>query len=72
MLDKAKVVARKIQVDGTLQIVIEENGFDGNDRKAAILRHTYTIGKKVFSIQKDVQFVGTTEWLKRNVYAFSR
>lgn len=68
----ANVVAKKQLPDGTLQIITEEKGMDGNDNKPAILKHIFTIGKSVYSNVKEVKFDGTSVWLKRNAYSFKR
>jgi hypothetical protein len=70
-IDKEEVKSRKILADGTIEIITEEPGTDGNDNKPAIIRHTYTFGKKVFIKRKEVQFLGQTEWIKRNEYNYT-
>lgn len=67
-----KVLSRKKLADGSIQIITTEQGSDGNDDRSATFRHTYTIGKTIFSKRKDVQFVGTEEWGKRHAYSYSR
>ncbi len=66
------IVSRKSLSDGSVEIITKHNGQDGNDNKNAIIRKTYTIGKNKFINQKDVQFVGTTEWIKRNEYSYTK
>ena len=70
--DGNTVVSRKILADGSVEIITKHNGQDGNDNKDAIIRKTYTIGKNKFINRKDVQFVGTTEWIKRNEYSYTK
>lgn len=70
--EKAAVVSRKVLADGSLEIVTEKNGRDGNDNKRAILRHTYLFGDKKFSNTKEVKFEGEEKWILRNVYSFMR
>ena len=62
---------RKLDKDN-LEIVTEINGIDGNDNKAAVIRHTYILGSSIYSIKKEVQFVGQTQWILRNEYKFIR
>ena len=71
-IDGDRVVSRKTEPDGTLVIVTESAGKDGNDGKAATFKRTYRISAVQFSITKDVRFEGTTEWIRRHEYAFSR
>lgn len=57
---------------GNIVITTQQTGKDGNEQKEALIRHVYTIGKTVFVIRKDVQFTGTTEWIKRHEYSYSK
>lgn len=52
----------------SIEIVTEISSIDGNDNKAAIIRHTYMLGKNTYSIKKEVQFIGQTQWILRNEY----
>ncbi len=70
--DGHAVVSRKVLTDGSVEIITKHKGQDGNDDKDAIIRKTYTIGKNKFINRKDVQFVGTTEWIKRNEYSYTK
>lgn len=72
LINKSKVISKKILPNKTVEIITEINGKDGNDDKNAILKHTYIIGNNIFSIRKDVQFVGDTTWIQRNIYLFKR
>ena len=72
MLNKAKIISKKLLPDGSIQIITDINGKDGNDNKSAILRHIYTIGKNNFSNRKEVKFEGADQWIMRNEYVFSR
>ena len=44
--------------NGGFTFITEIDGEDGNDNKKAILRHTYQLNSKFFSVRKDVKFVG--------------
>jgi hypothetical protein len=70
--DGYPIVSRKTLADGSVEIITKHNGKDGNDNKNAIIRKTYTIGKNKFVNRKDVQFEGTTEWIKRNEYSYTK
>lgn len=72
MLDGELVTARKQFPDGSLQIVTEKEDVDGNDHRAARIRHTYLIGKNTFSIKKEVRFTGEEKWIQRHLFSFSR
>jgi len=71
ILGGAKVVSKET-VNEVLQIITEKEGVDGNESKKALLRHVYTIGKKKFSIRKEVKFAGDEKWILRNEYKMSR
>lgn len=72
MNDKAVIAEKKQLPNGSLQIVAERLGKDGNENKNGIIRKTFTIGKNTFTNRKDVKFEGTTEWIKRHEYSFTR
>lgn len=67
-----ETVVQKEKKSGNIIITTQKTGKDGNDQKEAIFRFTYTIGKTIFSIRKDVQFTGTTEWINRHVYNYTK
>ena len=68
----ASVTSRKVLADGSVEVITEKNGVDGNENRKAILRHTYILGKDKFSNRKDVKFVGEEKWILRNEYVFGR
>jgi hypothetical protein len=69
---KDKIVEFVKDLDGGYKMITEINGNDGNDNKKAILRHTYLLKSKTFSIIKDVKFEGTDKWIKRNEYLLNQ
>jgi hypothetical protein len=71
-IDAAVVISKRKLKDGSLEIITEEQGKDGNDNQKAILRKTYTVSETVLRIRKDVQFEGTTQWIKRHEYVYSK
>jgi hypothetical protein len=56
----------------SIEIVTAFTGIDGNDNKAAVIHHTYLLGKNTYSIKKEVQFAGQSQWIMRNQYRFIR
>jgi len=70
MINDEPVTSRRVLNDGNLEIVTEVLGIDGNEKKPALLRHTYLIGRTLFSLRKDVRFVGETDWIRRHEYAY--
>ncbi|MEO6404793.1 MAG: hypothetical protein ABIY51_14245 [Ferruginibacter sp.] len=72
MIDGEYVKSKKRNADGSLEIITELTGKDGNDNRAAILRYTYNIGKNIYVHRKDVQFIGQKEWIKRHEYMYHR
>ncbi len=71
-VDGAMVVSKKKNSHGTLEIITEKNGVDGNDNRKAVLRHIYSIGKKKFSNRKEVRFDGEEKFILRNEYVMGR
>jgi hypothetical protein len=69
---KDKIVEFKKESSGDYKMITEIDGNDGNDNKKAILRHTYLLKSKTFSIIKDVKFEGTDKWIKRNEYLLNQ
>lgn len=71
-INKAAVVEKAIGEDGTMKIVTEQEGPDGNEHRVAVIRHYYYAGKHVLQLRKEVKFAGTDRWIMRNEYIFSR
>jgi hypothetical protein len=71
-LDDAKIISRKKKTDGDLEIITEMDGVDGNDNRKAVLRHIYSIGKKRFSVRKEVRFDGEESFILRNEFKMIR
>lgn len=55
---------------GILRVVTTAPGRD--DNRDATIRHTYLIGKRTFSIRKEVKFDGTDGFIERNIYDWER
>jgi hypothetical protein len=70
MLSDERVVERRQLATDLLKIVTEKKGKD-NDRDA-LLRFTYLINKRSFSITKEVRYKGSVDFLARNQYSWSR
>ena len=65
-----QTVTSKQRRDGTLQIITTKDG-DDNGKKATF-RYTYSVTPKTFSIKKEVQYTGESEWFERNTYSWGR
>jgi uncharacterized membrane protein YphA (DoxX/SURF4 family) len=72
MVNTRKVIERTIQPDGSLKIVLQEIGTDGNDYKPATFHQVLLISKNKFTLTKLVKFDGETNFFQRNQYSFSR
>ncbi len=70
LFGKDRIVAFNQEQNGDFQLITDVDGEDGNDNKKAVLRHTYLLKEEQFSIVKEVKFVGTDRWIKRNEYVF--
>ena len=71
-IDGAAVISKKKTSEGFLEIITEKNGIDGNDNRKAVLKHIYTISKKIFSNRKEVRFDGEEKFILRNEYKMTR
>ncbi|MDP1843202.1 MAG: hypothetical protein Q8K64_07245 [Sediminibacterium sp.] len=72
IIDEGSIVSRKVLSNGDVEIVAIRKGQDGNDNKKALIKKTYTIGRHQFINKKDVQFEGTSVWINRHVYSYTR
>lgn len=72
LIDEGSIVSRKMLSNGDVEIITIREGQDGNDNKKALIKKTYTIGKHQFVNKKDVQFEGTSVWINRHVYSYTR
>jgi hypothetical protein len=71
MIDDTKLVSKKEQT-GSLQIITEKDGVDGNDNKKALIRYVYTVSKRSFIKRKEVKFEGEEKFIMRNEFKMSR
>ncbi len=72
VIDGKMLKSRRKLANGTVEFITEELGKDGNDNKKALIRLTYTFNQTSFSKQKDIQFVGEAQWIKRHEYLYTR
>lgn len=70
MLDEYKIISNKQLTNGSLEIISEEKGIDGNDNKPARIRRIFTITSNTFTNKKEVLFDGSDKWLTRHIYSF--
>lgn len=71
-LNGMKVIERAPQADGTLKIVLENKGPDGNDNRPATFHQVMMISATHFTSTKMVKFDGENEFFQRNQYLFTR
>lgn len=71
-IDNEFIKSKRKLSDGSLEVITEIPGTDGNDNKPALIRHTYLIGKEKFEVKKEVRFTGTTDWILRHTYTYTR
>lgn len=72
MLNDMSLVEKSSAADGSLQLIFESNGIDGNDRRPARFRHIILLGEKNYSITKLVRFEGEEAYFQRHRYQFGR
>jgi hypothetical protein len=70
--NRDRVSSREVLPDGQIRIITTHRAKDGNERQMALIRFTYTIGPTEFGVRKEVQFVGTTDWIMRNEYRYQK
>jgi hypothetical protein len=68
--DGETVTERTVLPDGTLKFVTQADGMD--NKKIAIYRITYLLGKTTYSRKKEVCYTGETTFFVRNQYSFTR
>lgn len=66
------LVEKTLLPDGSLKIILEEKGKDGNDQKPAIFHHIIKLSASTLTITKMVRFEGDQVFIKRNEYQFSK
>lgn len=69
---KEKVISFHKSKSGEFELITEYDDIDGNEKKEATLKHIYKLEGNSFSIRKDVKFKGTTNWIKRHEYLFTK
>jgi hypothetical protein len=67
-----QIVSFSQRAPGDFTLVTERQGRDGNDQKPARIRLTYHITPNQYQLVKDVLFDGSSTWVKRHEYLFSR
>lgn len=72
MVNDMKVIERTELPDGSLKIVLENRGKDGNDQQPAVFHHVFELGKSRFVLSKLVKFEGQEKFFQRNQYSFNR
>lgn len=69
-LNNEMIVSREVLSDGSVQITTSYNGKDNN--KEAMVKGAYILGKTICVIRKEVKYINSDKWLKRNEYSFQR
>jgi uncharacterized membrane protein YphA (DoxX/SURF4 family) len=72
MMNGSKVVEKTILPDGTLKVVLEERGKDGNDQKPCTFNHVILLNKSQLRISKLVKFDNETTFFRRNEFNVSK
>jgi hypothetical protein len=67
-----KLVEKTIQQDGSIKLVLESSGPDGNDKRPAVFRHIMILSANKFVVTKTVRFEGEKDFFERHTYSFSR
>ncbi len=72
MINDETVKSKQLLKNGALQIITEVLSIDGNEKKPALLKYTYTMGKNSFIKRKEVQFTGDKKWIQRHEYSYKK
>ena len=72
MLNEMKLVSKTKQADGSVKIVLEYKGPDGNDYKPGTMQRIMEISPGRFVITKMVKFDGEDTFFQRHQYSFRR
>ena len=64
------VVERTSLPDNTVRLVTEKKGTDNN--RAALIRFTYSLNARSFSIKKEVRYEDENQFFARNEYSWKR
>jgi len=72
MINEAKLIEKTTLADGTLKLVLESSGKDGNDNKPCTFNKVIQLGKNNLTITKLVRFDGEADFILRNEYKLSR
>ncbi|NND95349.1 MAG: hypothetical protein HKN45_10820 [Flavobacteriales bacterium] len=70
LLNGNKLISKVINDDGILEVVTSHMGKD--NKKRATIRNIYELGTSLLIIRKEVKFIDSDEWFKRNEYSFTR
>lgn len=71
MLNEMKLVERIQYADGSLQIVLEYRGPDGNDNRMATMQRVMQISSGKLVITKNVKYDGENTYIQRHQYRFT-
>lgn len=70
MFNDGSVIEKQKLPGGVLKFVTTKDGMD--DNKPSLLRYTYLVSKRAFSIKKEVRTEGSAEFFERNTYRWTR
>lgn len=69
-LNKKHIKAKEELPNGQAQMITEYEGKD--NKKKALIRNTYILSGKQFTIRKEVQFENSDKWIIRNEYNYNK
>ncbi len=71
-INKQDIKTKTNEPNGSIKVIVEYNGKDGNDNKKALFRISYLLSEKKYTVEKEVLFEGTEEWILRNRYSYEK
>lgn len=72
MINGEKIIAKELLEDGSIKVVTEKRGKDGNDQKPCTIRTVFQLSAGNLVISKLVKFDDAQEYFQRNVYKMKR
>jgi hypothetical protein len=71
LLNDMKLLTRRKNTDGSLELVFEYRGPDGNDNRMATMLQVMQFSKHELVITKKVKYDGTDQFIQRHQYRFT-
>lgn len=71
-INDAAITSKQYMRNGRLQIVAEREGLDNESNQRATFRYTYVLGKRSYSVKKEIKKGKEDEWMLREDCKYTR